>query len=93
VVPDRLDLVHLVAFGDRRKAQDFPRFLREEVADEIIFVQPLHDGDDGAVALVVLPTVEGVVVPFVGGLPLRLRERLLRLQRIVDQDDIGAASS
>ena len=28
----------------------------------------------GAVALVVLPTVEGVVVPFVGGLPLRLSE-------------------
>jgi hypothetical protein len=41
--PDRLDPVHLVGFGDRRKAQDLPMLLREEVADEVIFVQPLHD--------------------------------------------------
>jgi hypothetical protein len=31
-------------------------------------------------------------VPLVGGLPLRLRERLLRLQWIIDQDDVGTAS-
>jgi hypothetical protein len=55
-------------------------------------VQPLHDHDDGGVPLVIEPVVEGVVVPLVGGLPLRLGERLLRLQRIVDQDDVGAAS-
>ena len=55
-------------------------------------MQPLHDDDDGAMALVVEPAVEGMVVPLVGGLPLRVRERLLRLQRIVDQDDVGAAS-
>jgi hypothetical protein len=42
--------------------------------------------------LVVEPAVEGMVEPFVGSLSLRLGERLLRLQRIVDQDDIGAAS-
>src|SRR5207248_1972231 len=42
--------------------------------------------------LVVLPAVEGMVVPVIAGLPLRLGERLLRLQRIVDQDDVGAAS-
>jgi hypothetical protein len=34
-----------------------------------------------------------VVVPFVGGFSLRVGERLLRLQRIVDQNDVGAASS
>jgi hypothetical protein len=33
--PDRLEPVHLAGFGDRRKAQDFPGFLREDVADEI----------------------------------------------------------
>ena len=55
-------------------------------------MQPLHDDDDGAMPLVVEPAVEGVVEPLVGGLPLRLGERLLRLQRIVDQDDVGAAS-
>jgi hypothetical protein len=67
--------------------------LREDVADQVIFVQPLHDDDDGAMPLVVEPAVEGVVEPIIGGLPLRLGERLLRLQRIVDQNDVGAASS
>jgi hypothetical protein len=57
--------VHLVGFGDRRKAQDLPRLLREHVADEVVFVQPLHDDDDGAVAFVVqsaLPVELGVGV-------------------------------
>ena len=62
------------------------------MADGIVFVQPLHDHDDGTTALVVLPAVESVIVPVVSGLSLRLRERLLRLQRIVDQDDVGTAS-
>ena len=44
-------------------------------------------------SLVVEPAVEGVVVPFVGGLALRLRQRLLGLQRVVDDDDVGAAQS
>ena len=30
--------------------------------------------------------------PLVGGLPLGVGQRLFRLQRIVDQDDVGAAS-
>jgi len=36
--PDRLDLVHFVSFGDRRKPQNLPVLLRQDVADEIIFV-------------------------------------------------------
>ena len=90
--PDRLDPVHLVGFGDRRKAQNLPTFLRKDVTDEVVFVQPLHDDHDGAMALVVEPAVKGVVVPLVGGFALRIGERLLRLQRIIDQDDVGAAS-
>jgi hypothetical protein len=91
--PDGLDLVHFVRFGDRRKAQNLPRLLREDVADGIVFVQPLHDQDDGTTALVVLTAVESVVVPLVGGLSLRVGERLLQLQWIIDQDDVGAAPS
>src|SRR5207249_7005995 len=53
--PDGLDLVHLVSFGDRRKAENLPGLLREDVADGIVFLQPLHDHDDGTTALVVLP--------------------------------------
>ena len=39
------------------------------------------------------PAVEGVVKPLVGGSPQHFGERVLRLQRIIDQDDVGAASS
>ena len=38
--PDRLDRVHLVGFGDRRKAEDLPRLLTESVAGEVVLVQP-----------------------------------------------------
>ena len=41
--------------------------------------------------LVVEPAVEGVVVPLVRRLALGLRQRLLGLQRVVDDDDVGAA--
>ncbi len=50
---DRLDLVGFIGFGDRRKPHDFPGLLREDVADEIVLVQPLHDDDDSAAPLVV----------------------------------------
>ena len=81
---DRLDLMHLIGFGDRRKPHDFPGLLREDVADEIVLVQPLHDDDDGAAPLVVEPAVERVVVPLVGGFALRVGKRLLRLQGVID---------
>src|ERR1700746_1046721 len=79
--PDRLDAVHLVGFGDRREAQNLPRLLREHVADEVVLVQPLHDQDDRAVALVVEPAVKGVDEPLVAGLPQRLWEGPLPLPR------------
>jgi hypothetical protein len=55
-------------------------------------VQSLHDDDNGAVTLVIEAAVEGVAEPFIGGLPLRVGQRLLRLQRIIYQDDVGTAS-
>jgi hypothetical protein len=61
------------------------------MADQIIFVQALHDDDNGAVLFVVLPAVEGVVVPVISGVPLGIGERLLGFQWIVDQNDVGAA--
>ena len=89
---DRLDLVHLVHFGDRRKAQDFPLLLRENMADQVVLVQPLHDDNDGAVPLVVESAVESMDEPLVAGLPLCVRERLIRLQRVVNQNYVGAAT-
>jgi hypothetical protein len=56
------------------------------VTDTIIFVQPVHDQDDGARPVVVQAAVDGVIIPIVGGLPLRLRQRLFGLQWIIDDD-------
>jgi hypothetical protein len=75
---DRVDLVHLVGFGDRRKADDIPLLLPEDVADKVVLVQTLHDNHYHAATFVVQPAVEGVVVPVVGGLPLCLGQRLFR---------------
>ena len=61
------------------------------MADQIVLVQPLHDDDDGASLLVVLPAIEGVIVPIVGGSSLRFGERLFGFERVIDNDDIGAA--
>jgi hypothetical protein len=49
------------------------------MADEIVFVQPVHDHHDGARQLIVQPAVEGMVVALVRHLPLGLRQRLLGL--------------
>jgi hypothetical protein len=83
--------VHLVVFGDCRKADDLPRLLAQHMTHEIVFVEALHDDDNRPTALVVLPAVEGVVEPVVGGLALGVGERLLGFEGIVDQDDVGAA--
>ena len=85
--------MHLVGFGDRRKAHHLPWLLAEHVADEVVLVQALHDDDDAATAFVVEPAVESVEVPFVGGVAPRIGERLLWFGGVVDQHEIGTAPS
>ena len=60
------------------------------MADQIILMQPVHDQHDRTFLLVVEPAVEGVVELFVDRLSLGLRQGLLGLQRIVEDDDFGA---
>jgi hypothetical protein len=79
-------------FGDRREAEHFPRFQTEDVADEVVLVQPLHDEENGAGALVVEPAVESVEIPLVAGLLQRLGQRLFGLQQIIDRDHVSPAS-
>jgi len=75
----RLDHVRLVVLGDRREAHDLPWLLRQHVADQVVFVQPVHDQDDRTLPLVVEARVEGVVEPLVRCLALGLRECLFGL--------------
>jgi hypothetical protein len=49
----RLDDMPFVGLGDRGKREDVPAFSSQDVADEIVFVQPLHDDDDYALGFVV----------------------------------------
>ena len=74
------------------KRDDLPPFLLQDMADEIVFVQPLHDDDDRALGLVVEARIERAVEPFVGGGSAALRHGVARLQRIVDDDEVGAAA-
>ena len=88
----RLDGVRLVLFGDRRKRDDVPAALPQDVAGEIVLVQALHDDDDRALLLVVEPRIERRIEPVVGGGAAALRHRVGRLQGVVDQDHVGAAA-
>jgi hypothetical protein len=83
--------VPLVLLGDRRKAHHLPILLRQHVAHQIVLVQAVHDQDDRPLLLVVEAAVEGVVEPLVGGAAMGRRERLLGLQGIIDDDDVGSA--
>ena len=65
-----LECSGLVVLGDRRKAHNLPILLRQHVTNQIVFMQPVHDQDDSARPVVAQPTVEGVVIPIIGGLPL-----------------------
>ena len=65
--------------------------LAEQVTDQVVLVQPLHDQHDGTFLLVVQPGGDRVVVAAVGLAPLALGEGRLRLLRIVDDDEIGTS--
>ena len=69
----RIEGVGLVVLDDRRKAHDLPILLRQHVAREIVFVQPVHDQDDRPRPGVVQAAVKRVVEPVVGRLALGLR--------------------
>ena len=52
-------------------------------------MQAVHDQHDGTLLLVIQPAIEGMVEPLVGRSPLGLRQGLLGLQRIIDDDRVG----
>src|SRR5262249_26442439 len=52
-----------VLFRDRRKVQMSPTSLLEEMTDEVIGMEPLHDDDDRALGLMVEPRQQRVRVP------------------------------
>lgn len=69
-----------------------PVFLLQNVPDQIVLMKALHNNKDASGLLVIQPTVQGMVKPFVHGFALGLRERLVRLERIINDDEVCAAA-
>src|ERR1700680_4843261 len=69
-----------------------PASLLQQMTDEIIRVEALHDDDDRTLRLVIQPGQQSVGVPLLQGVPGALRLRLLRLQRVVDNHEITATT-
>jgi hypothetical protein len=84
--------VLFVDFGDGRERGDLPTFLLEDMADEVVLMQTLHDDDDRALGLVIEARIERSVKPFIGGDASALRHGVTGFQRIVDDDDVCAAA-
>jgi hypothetical protein len=47
-------------------------FLGQNVPDQVVFMQALHDQDDAVGSLVVESTVKRIVIPLIGGITQRL---------------------
>ena len=64
----------------------------EKVAGEIILMEALHHDDDGAEITVVDAAEEGGIEPGIGAFTLDGRVGVGGVQRIVDDDEVGAAA-
>jgi hypothetical protein len=82
----------LIDLGDRWKRDDLPPLLFQDMADQIILMQALHDDDNHTLGFIIEARVECPVEPFVDSQAPTLRQRVAGLQRIVDDDQIRAAT-
>ena len=81
-----------VVHGNCRQVEVLPTTLTKQMTGKVVLVQALHDHDDGAVLLVVEARHQGAGIPVDHPLAGRLRHRLFGLERIVDDDEVGAAA-
>src|ERR1700758_4016842 len=83
----------LVAVGNRWKAENIPFVgLGQEKAGQVVDVDALHHDHDRARALVVKAGEQRIREPLIGCQPLCFRQGVVRLQRIVDDDDVAAST-
>jgi hypothetical protein len=64
--------VSLVDFGDGGETSMIPGLLFEDMADQVILVEALHNSNDAALLLVVQPAKQSVIEPGVYRISLRL---------------------
>gem|GEM_PF-4251367 len=64
--------------------------LLQQVSGQILFVEPLHDDDDGPGFLVIQSAVKRLVKPRVGSLTQHVRCGFFRVQRVVHYQPVSA---
>src|SRR5450759_719527 len=62
------------------------------VGDKIVFMQALHDDDNSPIFLAVEAAARSVVIPFLQGPAAGFRQGVVRLKRVVDNDDVRSAA-
>ena len=82
----------MFAFRNRRQIEVRPAVLLQQMANEIVDMEALHDHDDGVLGLVVETGEQRVGVPLLGTFACCFRIGILRLHGIVDDDEVAAAA-
>ena len=78
--------------GDRREGKLMEAATLFDKAGQVVDMKPLHDQDQDTPDLVVETAQQRAPVPLVVGLPRSVRQRVLRLDRVVDDDDVSTPS-
>jgi hypothetical protein len=71
--------------------QMFPATLFKQATCQIVFMEPLHDHHDRPFGFRIEARKERRIKPLSSTVSVRFRKRLLRLLRVVQHDQVGAA--
>src|SRR4029077_3587996 len=69
------------------------RTRRQQMPGKVVLVEPLLNDDDAAALLVIEPRDQGLLIKVLAALAFGRRDRIHRLQQVVDDDQIGAMAS
>ena len=82
----------MLGLGNRGQVEVGPATLFQQVTDQVVRVQALHDDHDGVGNLVVEAREQGVAIPLLGGFSDGFRGGVLWLRGVIDDDEIPAAA-
>ena len=82
----------MFCFGNRRQIEVGPALLLKKMTDKVVQVQALHHHKDGVANLIVQTAEQRVGVPLLGAFAGGLRMGILRLERIVYDNEVAAAA-
>lgn len=86
----RLPFLRFMFLRNRREADQFRFGQPDEIADHVVFVQPLHHKNDETLRLVVEAGEQRMAEPMIGFGALDLGQSLFRLGWIIDNNHVGS---